>query len=211
MIYPQYYPMNDPAWTINVLFICYIIFYLLDIIKTRNSSIYILVATLLLSLAGINACMSIPFVDADSSLRGYASFIAGMLISDLFLQIDNRKYEKAITYIMLFITGFLFLLSYRHSIGIGNVSINAILLVAPTILLLSLYTPIRSILNRSCFQVLGRLSLYIYMWHYFWLYITLILKLSHVYGLLVIVAGTMVTSAICSFGKTVIGKRISCK
>lgn len=203
VIQPSYFPMNDPAWTINVLFVCYIIFFLLIKLRNRSTSAYyiLLFSILALSLTGIANGVSYPFFDADSTLRGYASFIVGMLLYDVTESLKSQSkghWCAPITYIFIVLSIMFYVIGGR--LGMGNMSINVILLYGPCALLMAMYTPLKWVLSTKIFRFLGKISMSVYMWHYFWLYMMYILGLAPSgKGLAVMFIGTMVTAVLSTY------------
>lgn len=201
---PSYFPMNDPSWTINVLFVCYVIFFCITKLRNKSTSVYyvLLLSLLTVSLAGIVNGVSYPFFDTDSTLRGYASFLVGMLLYDVTeaVKSQNKGYLcTCITYVLIAM-GIGFCVVGKR-IGMGDSSINCILLYGPCLMLVAMYTPLKKVLSTKVFRFLGKISVSVYMWHYFWLYLVYInLGLDpSTKGMALLFVGTMITAIFSTY------------
>lgn len=166
-------PVNGPAWAINVLFLCYVIYYIVCRSSRGSANKYIIfiVGILLFSLAGISCELNIPFAFYDTSLRAYGSFFMGVML----FEIRNHMTDKGGTILSaILVCTLLSEIVISNILGcnlenvFGDDKIISIVYFCPLIILSILYiVPVKKLLETRIFQFFGSISMSVYLWHWF--------------------------------------------
>lgn len=164
--------LNGPVWTINVLLICYILYFLICRFAEKSYLKYILFISLILYvwLLGITEMWTLPFLTNDITLRCYGSFAIGLLTYEIYDKV-NSNFLMKISWIgfilLLIIILYCQFFDLPLDMIVGDVRVFTILFVCPILILSSIYVrPIEKILSSKLFIFLGKISFDVYMWHY---------------------------------------------
>lgn len=199
-------PMNIPLWTVCIMLLCYIIYYIMCKVSKKSQNRYILCVIFLIgfSILGNTVTKSDEFVPLYNGavFRGLESFGVGLFLYELY----NRLSAKGgllisiggiiATAVVCFMT---------VCLGVKDLSLFSeqrflafLLFFTPAFILSSIYVPpINWILSSKPFQFLGKMSMGLYMWHYL---IRILIGGRPFYlngtfkGLVVILVGTFIIS-----------------
>lgn len=174
--YDIVYPINGVGWTINVLLLCYVIYF--GICKmseksgkdTQGKYIFLVSAWLLVSGACILHNSSLPFFGAGSSARAYGSFAVGLLVYELYERINKvGGVVFSVTGLIIFGGSILICLLCNKTpeVVMGNIGVVTIMIACPIILMSVIYIkPISWLCSSKVFQFFGDLSMSVYLWHH---------------------------------------------
>lgn len=159
------YGVNNPIWYLSVLLLCYLAFYVVRLLSRRTSlptwvPCVVLVA---LGVAAQELRWQVPFLIADSSARGYASFFLGVLLGMTLPRVGGKRVVSSVALA-------LFLLLVCRTILVGPLhgdewATDALLLWP----LLVTFAALSKTANRVCasraVRYLGGLNYEFYVWH----------------------------------------------
>lgn len=159
-----YNAYGSGTWYINVLVLCYIIWFLIS--KKFNHKYYVL-SCLWMVLIGCffyNINKGIPFLYQSSS-RGYISFFMGCLLYELYLILDNSK-GKVIKIILISVEILIvFLWIYKREYMSNEYLIFSIIAV-PSVIFIILYGELtRKMLKWRIFEIFAKYTMSIYLTH----------------------------------------------
>lgn len=159
-------PTNGPAWYINVLFLCYIIYFIIAKQRRKGNDTYILFLLIwfFIGFVGIFNSLQIPFF-YEASCRGYISFSMGALLYELYEKLDKQAGEvyTVIGSVVLVIV----LLFCDYGILSRETRLIVVMLVCPIVLFSAIYNRfIKKILESKVCSFLTKISMGIYMWHW---------------------------------------------
>lgn len=159
-------PTNGPAWYINVLCLCYIIYFVIAKQRRKGNDTYILSLLIwfFIGFIGIFNNLQIPFL-YEPSCRGYISFSMGALLYELYEKLDEKAGEvySVIGSIVLVIV----LLLCDYELLSREARLVVVMLVCPIILFSAIYNRFfKKILESKVCSFCAKISMAIYMWHW---------------------------------------------
>jgi peptidoglycan/LPS O-acetylase OafA/YrhL len=155
------YGINNPAWYICVLIICYAIGYFISFIskRTNTNAMNYVVAMVFIGLGIINYKIELPFANYYSA-RGYEAFFLGVILFRLY---DKVKNTSLITVGAALTIAVITYCMFEHAVMIDDVEAINIFIFNPAILLF--FIGINSFFRSKIWQILGGISFEIYIWH----------------------------------------------
>lgn len=159
-----YNAYGSGTWYINVLVLCYIIWFIIS--KRFNHKYYTLLCSgmLLIGYIFYNINKGIPFLYQSSS-RGYISFFIGCLLYELYLVLDAQK-GKIIKIILIGIDILIMFLWVHRREYIGNEYMVFSIFVVPSIIFIMLYAEsTKKILGWKIFEIFAKYTMSIYLTH----------------------------------------------
>lgn len=164
--------INNPLWYVNVLILCYILFYILLKIseKTHIKELYLFIFLCLLGIGIHDYEISLPFFN-ESSGRGFAAFFYGVILSFIYNEYSHR-YINRVSYFVLLVCLLLgkayYAAFFEHEWG----ALTFVFFPACFFTILNL----ERLLNKRLFKYLGGISYEIYIWHSFFNQLLLMFK-----------------------------------
>ena len=165
-------PVNSTMWYIDVLLLCYLLYYLIRKIS-KNSRVYIILCGLMVVLGWV--CLEhtprLPFLWNHDG-RGYATFFLGCLLAEFQVRAsDSRKQKISWLWIGFIAAFFVFhmVAGFENVFGkFGTMKYVRYFefIAAPGIILASVnLVPVKKFLSHKAFAFLGELSAAIYYVH----------------------------------------------
>lgn len=162
------FSFNAPTWFISVLMVCYVVFY--GVVKLCRSSRGLLsavsAAVIAAGLVPVYLNLTLPVINFHIG-RGLAAFFMGVLLA-IFYKSELNISRPVIGYVSLVILAAAVVVALTAGYGyFGNPAAFCILVIAPLIVLASVYvTYVYRLLSLPPLRYLGRISMYIFMWHF---------------------------------------------
>ena len=160
-------PMNGTMWFVDVLILCYVIYYIIGRFSNSNDQ-YIIFCIIMacLGYACITYNWEIPFL-YNASGRGYAPFFFGALLYEIICALHKDK-ARYLALVLLLVSGCGFLV--RVFVGIENAYGDfykyIIYILCPAAIFSALYiSPIKRFLSTRVMVNLGMTSMGIYFVH----------------------------------------------
>lgn len=166
------YSFNLPTWFVSCLLLNYIVFYWLSRLIERYNLNRIITYIIPIIVGYLNFLLksNLPFLGAEYAARGYLCFFIGVILGCIKKDSISKKLKNEIITVFLFtsVAAITFLLMKLNIINVGGgVRVIVIWVVFPIILILCSYNNIISkVLGSKPFVELGKLSLYIFFWHF---------------------------------------------
>ena len=156
--------INNPLWYLGVLNLCYILFYFLNK-KINEDKIlkYILVVFLMLGFRTHE--INIPFF-TPMTIRGYIPFFIGIVLC--YAYTNNEKIvssNKTLIAMIVFLLLILFLFKFNYYVFCDNMYGILCFIIYPILLLIMLSLD-RHIKFNKLFDILGKMSFEVYIWHF---------------------------------------------
>lgn len=157
---------DSPSWCISICMICYMLFYLiLSHVKEQHHLYYWFTATFFVGAFLYKMNLNAPLVNAMVG-RGFMCFSYGVVLYGILDNKDKlRTTRLGYTCLIIMIASYCiyrFLPNY-----IGEHRLAFVLLIAPSIILSSMFIPwFGKLLGIKPLAYLGKISLYIYLIHY---------------------------------------------
>jgi len=160
-------PTNGTMWFIDVLILCYIIYYIIGRF-TRSNDLYMIWCLIMtcLGYACITYNWEMPFLYYEDG-RGYAPFFFGTLLYEIY----SRTKEKigrslAIGLLIFSICGLIIRICVGLENAYGDFYKYFIFVLCPTFIMSALYVePIKRWLSMKAFIYLGTISMGVYFVH----------------------------------------------
>lgn len=155
--------MNNPAWYLCVLLICYALFYISSFVAQRHKlPLWIFLGFwMLLGIGARSFSISLPFLQA-STQRGYASFFLGALIAYVLPYITDCKTVLRLSFVMVIVA----LSSLLSGKLLDNQWAVVTFLLYPNLILVFYEsTLINTLLAHKPIRFLGASSYAVYLWH----------------------------------------------
>ena len=156
---------NPPAWYLCILFLCYLIFYGIKKIKNESISNFAIVVWMVFGCAIMLKPLD-HFLLFSSNGRGYMGFACGVIFAILYHRrgTRNRHLRVVSSLAVLVFCAYMWVFKQNY---IGNMSIIVVLIVTPCILILAVECRLLNfILRLRPLQLLGKISLDIYLWSF---------------------------------------------
>lgn len=156
-------PYNFPAWFICVLMLLYILYYaMISIVAKYQPKMYLILCIFLILWGALLEVLEwhIPFNYVNCG-EGYMNFFAGV-----FLEESLRKSKKIKSLLFIYLLG--------AFVGILLIGFNLlpvdrrwiISLLCANFIIMAIYgEKVKKVLSLSLFQMIGKISLSIYLWH----------------------------------------------
>lgn len=162
------HPYNGPSWFLSALFLCYILYYAITYFAVKPTHYGVSVAlAIAFGYSMLSASTNLPFCSTGNG-AGIMSFFLGCALKECYPTI-SRKYGRwlpAAGFLVLALSAFL-LLRYGVEIIAGETVVAFAFVICPLTLYLALDGKLCSWFLRSKpMQVLGKLSVSVYFWHY---------------------------------------------
>jgi len=156
--------VNNPAWYVSVLLLCYVIYWLLDT-WSRKKQIPGNILYLVMVILGVVIWVldwNLPFLNVYAA-RGYYSFFLGLLLSR---NLKERKIGPLwmVVFILLLIALYLGL-DWSRIVQLEVHNFVLLFLCYPVIVLLFISEPVKRILDFKIFGILGAATYDVYLWH----------------------------------------------
>ena len=166
--------INNPAWYLCVLLICYIfVYFLLWISKKLNvSSEYAWFFMVVLGISVSTYKLNMPFLN-NATGRGYASFFVGMILYKIFMKIPQKN-----LFIISSITLFITAITVLFKLQIGNQQGIFTFIIWPCVIFL--FLSCEPLFKWKVFTVTGSSSFEMYLFHVAGIYIYMSIK--HFFG-----------------------------
>lgn len=156
--------VNNPAWYVSVLLLCYVIYWLLDT-WSRKKQVPAKMLYLAMIILGVITWVfdwNVPFVNAYAA-RGYYSFFWGLLLGSIW---KGRKIKPIGTIVLVMLLTALYLVPDWSRILEWEVHNFVLLFLCyPVIVFLFLSEPVQKILDFKVFGVFGAATYDVYLWH----------------------------------------------
>lgn len=170
-------PYNGVGWFVNVLMVCYLLFYLICWLGRKHKTVfYVLAAAAVLAgHAFMVLDLHVPFCFRTNG-EGYLNFFAGVLLAQVFMAGIERSEDASSGWkrreIIAVIAGVLNLLIVVGCILVGGLS-NAtsdipttVALMCFLLLITVLYgRGLRAVFGNPVFVFLGKISMSVFLWH----------------------------------------------
>ena len=158
------------VWFLDVLLLCYVIWYILNSKFSGKYQISIIVMIGIGLVCNLNS-FSIPFM-YEANGRAYTAFFIGSLLYEIFERIDNKKAER-IAKVMAVLMMFLIVLITLIALGIfpeyllfDRFQVIFSLFISPAIIWISIFwNPIESFLSSKIFNICAKYTMAIYLTH----------------------------------------------
>lgn len=152
--------INNPAWYLCILIICYLLFYVFSLLGRRlKVKRYILIIGLLIILDGLFWFDRLPSFVFGDALRGYRTFFLGVLLAELLSVLPKKLTFFASTGM---IGGFVMILLIAPELFFAKQKLLLVaLLFCPVIGLATVFSDVRC----NIFRFLGKVSFSVYLWH----------------------------------------------
>lgn len=159
--------VNAPTWYINILLICYTIyFFIIKISKKKNISINAMCLIMILIGIGLyNYKVSFPLT-TEYCVRGYYSFFFGVILGKYLYNSDKIINKKDILISIITILSIVLLTKYYYSFVKNGYNFILTFLLYPSILVILSTTKMEKILHFKFISFLARISYNVYIWHY---------------------------------------------
>lgn len=162
-------PTNAPSWYINVLFLCYIIYYFIGRVFKKNTNVYVglLAVWFFLGFCGLYFNWQVPFL-YEPSCRGYMSFALGALLYEVYERITEQAGKKmsvfgGICVVIMMVSYFVFGTNEMWN----NARFLPALFICPVIIFSTIYVePIKMLLSCKLLMFLAKISMSVYLWHW---------------------------------------------
>lgn len=156
--------VNDVAWYVSVLLLCYIVFYLLMYISKKKNirTTYLFIAMLFVGAGIISYGINLPFLNPNSA-RGFYTFFFGLLLAEVLKNREIGVKEGVVS--LVFIVAMTFGLVNYDGYFSDGISYILTFLYYPAWMILFLSKPVRKIFNHKIFGVLGAFTYSVYLWH----------------------------------------------
>ncbi len=151
--------INNPLWYVSVLFICYTVLYSINHFskKIEIHNHYLYIGMVLLGLGIRYYGINLPFMNGDVS-RGYVCFFEGILLYELYNNYANRKLFISSAFVAVVIS-----LCIIKNWLIDDIWAILVFLEFPSLLFCFLWT--EKFFTSKIFDILGRISFEMYLWH----------------------------------------------
>ena len=174
-------PINGPAWCLSIEFYLYIFLYLIIYFFRKKPAFNInLLSLIYLSLSVSSILLFIPYYTDKPFINHYTSrgnicFFLGCFLSVLYINYSSHSISKSLNktinvIILLIIILILIILVHNNLLTKEHRIISRLIemfIVFPLFLWLSITCkPIFALLSIKPFDFLGKISLYIYLWHF---------------------------------------------
>ena len=156
--------VNNPAWYVSVLLLCYVVYWLLDA-WSRKAQIPGNILYLVMAVLGVVFWFldwNIPFINIFAA-RGYYSFFWGLLLSRCW---KEKRIGPVWTIILIPVLLGLYLIpDWSKLVQLEVYHFALLFLCYPVIVFLFLSEPVQRILNFKVFGILGASTYDVYLWH----------------------------------------------
>ena len=159
-------PYGSGGWFLCVLLLCYVLFWVINNLFDQNKYYFYVTIMFFIGWAAYSGNKEIPFFNVWNG-SGYCGFFGGVLLYELFYGdfCENTQRIKSIFNNWLFSAGLLCILLGAVVLG-GCSPVMVLVLYSPIMILYSLEVRwTKTLLELKGIQLLGRLSMSIYMSH----------------------------------------------
>lgn len=158
--------INDPIWHISVLMLCYLIFYLINLLsgnKKLNAN-YFYIGMLFLGMGIISFEFNLPFLNSYSS-RGYCSFFTGILLANVLTANRSKINKLSIAALIMIAVTILAVFYYAHNADKFEDHFWLTFISFPSLIILA-ETPFSKKLFAGGFWPLGaKVAFNVFIWH----------------------------------------------
>lgn len=165
--------MNGSMWFLSVLLLVYILFYYMNRFVSERNMPYLIFAILLTSYMLCICHLEIPFLYSQTML-GITAFMLGQMLRYA-MGIISRKAKKIILIMSIIICLLLFFGTMLLGMDrvMGDSTFVYLFMIVPAIIVIGINSQIaRALLAAKPIAFLGRISMFLYVWHVPFLYLT---------------------------------------